>query len=392
MGIYVFSRDVASRSAERRCRHRLRPRDHPVGARQATGSKAHLFRGYWADVGTVDSFYDANLMLTRSGSPFKFYDPRRPIYTHPRFLPGARLERLLRPPGDHLRRLLSRALPPSRSRSSASARTSSSGTTIRRSIVIGADFYDADERPTGARRQPAARHRPRRRRSIASSSTRTHGSATARGWSTRPACRKPTATATTSAAVWSSSLKMGSSNLGRSFSYQLSSISARLSAWALKGGRRESPDQERAHRRRALDDDERARLLRDRRARAGAGLELRAHRGQRQRARSAEPAGQRPPDVAADAAGARLAERRHRQVAGHPLSPAARSSRTRSATTASRGSAIIDAAPGSRQQRGRDAVQAQASLENVRRLRVESNSYPAEYEPVEGCGLCGLSV
>ena len=38
----------------------------------------------------MSSFYDANIMLTRSGAPFKFYDPRRPIFTHARFLPGAR--------------------------------------------------------------------------------------------------------------------------------------------------------------------------------------------------------------------------------------------------------------------------------------------------------------
>src|SRR5437762_1878582 len=53
--------------------------------------KAYLFRGYWADVGTVASYYDANIMLTQAGAPFKLYDPRRPIYTHARFLPGARL-------------------------------------------------------------------------------------------------------------------------------------------------------------------------------------------------------------------------------------------------------------------------------------------------------------
>ena len=47
--------------------------------------------------------------------------------------------------------------------------------------------------------------------------------------------------------------------------------------------------------------------------------EFGAPRRQRQRARSAEPAGQRPPDVAADAAGAGLAELRHRHVAGRPL-------------------------------------------------------------------------
>ena len=53
----------------------------------------HL-RGYWADVGTIDSFYDANILLTQRGAPFNFFHPRRPIYTHPRFLPGTRAARL----------------------------------------------------------------------------------------------------------------------------------------------------------------------------------------------------------------------------------------------------------------------------------------------------------
>jgi glucose-1-phosphate adenylyltransferase len=50
-----------------------------------------LYRGFWADVGTVSAFYDVNLMLTRRGAPFNFYHPTRPIYTRQRFLPAARL-------------------------------------------------------------------------------------------------------------------------------------------------------------------------------------------------------------------------------------------------------------------------------------------------------------
>ena len=52
---------------------------------------AFLHRGYWADVGTIGAYYDANLMLTRSDAPFRFHDPERPIFTHPRQLPPARL-------------------------------------------------------------------------------------------------------------------------------------------------------------------------------------------------------------------------------------------------------------------------------------------------------------
>jgi glucose-1-phosphate adenylyltransferase len=35
------------------------------------------------------SFYETNLSLTRPDAPFNFYDPLRPIYTRPRYLPGS---------------------------------------------------------------------------------------------------------------------------------------------------------------------------------------------------------------------------------------------------------------------------------------------------------------
>lgn len=50
------------------------------------------FDDYWRDIGTIRSFYDTNLELTRQDAPFRFYDPRGPIYTHTRFLPGCIIE------------------------------------------------------------------------------------------------------------------------------------------------------------------------------------------------------------------------------------------------------------------------------------------------------------
>jgi glucose-1-phosphate adenylyltransferase len=47
------------------------------------------FEGYWEDIGTIRSFYNANLDLTKPSPPFNFYDIDRPIYTHARFLPGS---------------------------------------------------------------------------------------------------------------------------------------------------------------------------------------------------------------------------------------------------------------------------------------------------------------
>lgn len=47
------------------------------------------FDGYWEDIGTIRSFYETNLALSRSDSPFNLNDPARPIYTRPRHLPGS---------------------------------------------------------------------------------------------------------------------------------------------------------------------------------------------------------------------------------------------------------------------------------------------------------------
>ncbi len=50
------------------------------------------FDGYWEDIGTIRSFYETNLKLTSPNPPFNFYDPKAPIYTHARFLPGSIVE------------------------------------------------------------------------------------------------------------------------------------------------------------------------------------------------------------------------------------------------------------------------------------------------------------
>ena len=54
--------------------------------------QAHLYDGYWEDIGTVKAFYDANLALTDTPNPaFSFYDKDAPIYTMSRFLPPSKV-------------------------------------------------------------------------------------------------------------------------------------------------------------------------------------------------------------------------------------------------------------------------------------------------------------
>jgi glucose-1-phosphate adenylyltransferase len=52
--------------------------------------QAHVFGGYWEDIGTVSAYYRETLALTDPAPAFDLFDPRHPFYTRPRFLPPTR--------------------------------------------------------------------------------------------------------------------------------------------------------------------------------------------------------------------------------------------------------------------------------------------------------------
>jgi glucose-1-phosphate adenylyltransferase len=140
MGLYVFSRDVLYDVLHSHpgvdFGREIIPRT--LGTHRV---HAYLYRGYWADVGTVPSFYDVNLMLTRRAAPFNFFHPRRPIYTRPRFLPAARMhecrvDEVLIAEGAYLDRCeVTSSVVGVRSAIHAGAR-------VTRSVLLGADYYD----------------------------------------------------------------------------------------------------------------------------------------------------------------------------------------------------------------------------------------------------------
>ena len=107
------------------------------------------FDDYWEDIGTIRSFYETNLRLARPDSPFNFYDPVQPIYTHPRFLPGsiidgATLENVLLTDGCKIERAnITNAVVGLRSQIS-------DGVEIKDTVLMGADYYDTPgETPRG---------------------------------------------------------------------------------------------------------------------------------------------------------------------------------------------------------------------------------------------------
>jgi glucose-1-phosphate adenylyltransferase len=148
MGIYVFSRDVLLDLLECSDAHDF-GREIIPAALDTQRVNAFLYRGYWADVGTVDSFYDANMSLTLGEPPFNFFDPRKPIFTRPRFLAassfiGAHVDHSLVTEGCYLDRCtIEHSVVGIRSQIDAHAR-------ITRSVLLGADFYeDQDDRAGG---------------------------------------------------------------------------------------------------------------------------------------------------------------------------------------------------------------------------------------------------
>jgi glucose-1-phosphate adenylyltransferase len=91
MGIYVFGREMLEQSLREPAlvdfgRHII------PGAVPSLRVHAFTYRGYWEDVGTIRSYYQANLNLCQPVPPFDFYDAAHPVYTHPRFLPASKVE------------------------------------------------------------------------------------------------------------------------------------------------------------------------------------------------------------------------------------------------------------------------------------------------------------
>jgi glucose-1-phosphate adenylyltransferase len=141
MGIYVFNREVLIEALAN---------DHddfgkhiiPASLRKYNVF-AYIFQEYWEDIGTVRAFFEANLALTDPLPTFNFFDQVDPIYTVQRFLPaskvsGTMVQRAIIADGciitdAHIERAV------------IGIRTViESGTKIRNSVLMGADFYSGE--------------------------------------------------------------------------------------------------------------------------------------------------------------------------------------------------------------------------------------------------------
>jgi glucose-1-phosphate adenylyltransferase len=91
MGIYVFEREVLFELLRKHAELVDFGRDVIPFAISRHAVHSYPFTGYWTDIGTIASFYEANLAMTRRDPPLVLTDAERPVFTHARNLPPSEL-------------------------------------------------------------------------------------------------------------------------------------------------------------------------------------------------------------------------------------------------------------------------------------------------------------
>lgn len=139
MGIYVFKNDVLRSvlsGSEKDFGKEVIPR-----AIKNFKVYGYVFNGYWRDIGTIQSFFDASLDLARPNPPFDFISPDGPSFTRSRFLPpayldGTTLKSVLLGDGCVLKGVeAEEAVIGLRS-------VVDEGTVLRRTVLMGNDYYN----------------------------------------------------------------------------------------------------------------------------------------------------------------------------------------------------------------------------------------------------------
>ncbi len=141
MGIYLFDRTALVDLLTKTDYHDFGREIFPAAVRTHQ-VHVHLFDGYWEDIGTIRSFYDANLALAAADRPFDLADEQNPIYTRARFLAPSRID------GATVRNSL--VSDGCTIEAGATIENSVVGlrcrigrnVQIRNSVLMGADFYD----------------------------------------------------------------------------------------------------------------------------------------------------------------------------------------------------------------------------------------------------------
>jgi glucose-1-phosphate adenylyltransferase len=142
MGIYVFNRELIRELLDNPLsdfgKHII---PHAINTHRVF---SYVFQGYWEDIGTIRSFFEANLDLVTELPRFNFFDMSAPIFSRPRYLPGSKINGAQI---DHA--VISDGCIINHARISNSIiglRTVvGAGTELNRVILLGSDYYESAE-------------------------------------------------------------------------------------------------------------------------------------------------------------------------------------------------------------------------------------------------------
>jgi glucose-1-phosphate adenylyltransferase len=141
MGIYIFRRSALEEALSNSTHDDFGRHVIPAAVPRLR-VQAHVHDGYWEDVGTIGSYFEANLALTATRPPFSFWDAKNPIYTHPRFLPATKIQSC-----DIIESLISEGCFIEKARIERSVigirSRIADGARIRHSLILGADLYES---------------------------------------------------------------------------------------------------------------------------------------------------------------------------------------------------------------------------------------------------------
>jgi glucose-1-phosphate adenylyltransferase len=142
MGIYIFNRNLISNLLDNPLsdfgKHII---PHAINTHRVF---SYVYQGYWEDIGTIRSFFEANLDLVSELPRFNFFDMSAPIYSRPRYLPGskingAQIDHAVISDGciiNHAR--INRTIVGLRTFVGA-------GTELNRTVILGSDYYESLE-------------------------------------------------------------------------------------------------------------------------------------------------------------------------------------------------------------------------------------------------------
>jgi glucose-1-phosphate adenylyltransferase len=142
MGIYVFNRSLIRELLDNPLadfgKHII---PHAINSRRVY---SYIFQGYWEDIGTIRSFFEANLDLVAELPRFNFFDMSAPIFSRPRYLPsskinGAHIEHVLVADGCIINQARI-------TNSIVGLRTViGAGSELNRVVILGSDYYESQE-------------------------------------------------------------------------------------------------------------------------------------------------------------------------------------------------------------------------------------------------------